>query len=105
MWMNRMDIEEAVELRRMLPNRHRAARFLKEFMDEVDQHSDGWPYWNPPAKAAKQLMEIVHKRPDEYRGLKLEDVTPAQLNKALAPIKAFYTRRGYKAGMKLPVVA
>ena len=64
-------------------------------MNEVNEHSDGWSYWNPPAKAAAKLMKIVngYMEPTEY-----------QLKLALIPIKSFYTRRGYAAGMKFPEV-
>jgi hypothetical protein len=94
MFMNEWEIEESV-------NRHArhevlgpAARFLRAFMWEVNAHSDGWPYWSAPVKAAKQLMELVHKG----------DATESELRQAMSPIKAFMTKRGIAAGMTLPTL-
>ena|ERR1035437_1172613 len=70
-----------------------AARFLRDFMDEVNLHSDGWHSWPLPCRAAKRLQELIRgSRP----------ATRAELVKALAPIKSFMTRRGNVAGMKMP---
>lgn len=102
--MNRSDIEEAVMIRSKYPLLHQAARFLHAFMQEVDQHSDGWPYWSAPSKAAAKLMELVERKPEEYRTPRTHDISRDEYKKALTPIKSFYTRVGYKAGMKYPEV-
>lgn len=105
MWMNRMDIEEAYgrygQQHTPIGN---AVRFLKAFMEEVDSHSDGWPYWSAPSKAADKLMNLIHGY--MWRGMgAYPDVpapTMADVLKCMPPIKSFMTRRGLKAGMKMP---
>lgn len=100
MWMNRGEVEDAYWRFTQLthhPVLGKAARFLKEFMEEVDNCSDGWPYWRLPSNAAGKLMDMLCP----YSKV---EATEANLKKAMAPIKAFYTRRGYKAGMKFPEI-
>jgi hypothetical protein len=94
-FMNEYDIDTAVLRHARHPVLGPAARFLDAFKDEVNAHSDGWPYWSAPVRSAAKLMTLIE------RG----DATPADLTKALAPIKGFMTRRGLKAGMVLPKVA
>ncbi len=97
-FMNEMDIAEAARRHRGHPVLGPATRFLAEFKDQVNAHSDGWPYWSPPAKAAAKLMDLVDTNPwDEPK-----PVTEADLRRALAPIKSFMTRRGLAAGMVMP---
>jgi hypothetical protein len=69
-----------------------ASKFLNDFKKEVNAHSDGWENWAPPAKAAAQLTTLV----------KSGSVDVESITKALAPIKAFMTRRGLAAGMTMP---
>jgi hypothetical protein len=100
MFMNRYEIEDAVRRFERYPVLGKAARFLKEFMDEVDSHSDGWAYWGAPVAAAKKLMELLqYEAPSNG-----EDVDEEKFRKALAPIRAFMTRRGLAAGMQMPKV-
>jgi hypothetical protein len=91
LFMNEYEIDQAV--RNTTGVKNDAARFLAAFKDEVNAHSDGWPYWSVAARAAKRLMQLVSSR---------EEATEAQFRAALAPIKSFYTRRGNAAGMKFP---
>lgn len=93
-FMNEFDIESAHNRYRNHPVLGKATRFLLEFMNEVNAHSDGWPYWAVPVRAARQLMELIEDNP--------ERATEAAYRKALTPIKSFYTRRGYQAGMQFP---
>jgi hypothetical protein len=99
LFMNEWDIEEAVNRFRQHPTLGPAARFLRDFKNEVNSHSDGWPYWSPPVHACKQLIQLFPSNP--YQPVSKE-VTRKDVLKALAPIKSFMTRRGNKAGMKLP---
>jgi N12 class adenine-specific DNA methylase/2'-5' RNA ligase len=92
-WMNEGDIDQAVERYKNHPVLSRATKFLSDLRDETDAHSDGWPYWKLPIHAAQQLMGMIQH--PEY-------ATEANYKKALAPIRAFYTRAGNKAGMKFP---
>ena len=69
-----------------------ATTFLSEFKDEVDNHSDGWAYWKAPLQAAAQLMTLIQSGKADV----------PSLTKAMAPIKAFMTRKGLAAGMTMP---
>lgn len=105
-WMNEYDVDLAVQhyaenphAAAKYPERAKAARFLKEFMEEVNSHSDGWAYWRLPANAAKQLMDLLQMANQEP-----EIVTEQSFRKALGPIKSFMTRRGLAAGMQMPKI-
>jgi hypothetical protein len=91
-YMNEFDIDLARTRNVNHPVLSRATRFLGLFREEVNQHSDGWAYWRPPVQAAAKLMTLIEG----------QDATEAQFRAALTPIKSFYTRRGYAAGMKFP---
>ena len=92
LYMNDYDIAVAYSKCNSNPIMLRAVRFLDRFKDEVDAHSDGWAYWKLPVQAARQLMELIQSG----------RATEAQLNKAMAPIRRFYTMHGAKAGMEWP---
>ena len=94
MFMNEWEIREQCDRWRWHQTLGPATRFLRDFMVEVNQHSDGWPYWSPPVRSAAQLMTLIQNG----------SATEGELNKAIAPIKAFMTRRGNKAGMTLPLL-
>lgn len=93
MWMNEYDIEEA--LRRTayaeVPNLRHGAVILSRLKDWTNNNSDGWPYWQKPAKAAAKLIDLLHTAGLSHFD---EDVTEAELNKTLTPLKAFLTRHG-----------
>jgi hypothetical protein len=59
MWMNRSDIEIAVEQCAEHPVLGPATRFLKALMESVDNQSDGWPVWPAPSKAATALQQLI----------------------------------------------
>lgn len=91
-FMNEWEIEMNVERYRYHLALGPATRFLDAYMREVNSHSDGWPYWSAPVKAAAKLMTVIEKG---------DQATQRDVLKALTPIKAFMTRRGLKAGMAL----
>ncbi len=93
MFMNDYDISRAVNWYGPDTVAGRAARFLNDFREEVDAHSDGWAYWRAPAAAAKRLMLVIESG---------QAATEADLVQALIPIKSFYTRRGNALGMSFP---
>jgi hypothetical protein len=96
LFMNMYEIEEAVQRYGGQDSAMgRAVRFLDVFSSEVNYNSDGWSSWPLPVRAASQLMKLIQSG----------SATQAQYLKALAPIKSFYTRRGYAAGMKMPIHA
>lgn len=92
MWMNEYDIEEALRLTAHfeLPNKRRAAEVLDRLKDWTNRNSDGWPYWQKPARAANKLMELIDLTAVRRTS---EDCTEAELRRALVPIKAFLTRQ------------
>jgi hypothetical protein len=106
MWMNEHEVEQAADRFQSHPVLGKYARFLVAFKDEVNAHSDGWPYWRLPAKAAEKLMTTLHGH--MYAGMgaypRLPEPQEADLKKTLAPIKAFYTKHGSKAGMQFPAL-
>lgn len=97
MFMNEYEIDLAVQVTQSGGSvvKYKAAKFLAAYRDEVNAHSDGWPYWSVATHAAKRIMELVKSR---------EEVTEEQFRKAIIPIKAFYTRRGNAAGMTFPEI-
>lgn len=103
-WMNRGDIEHAVARFKDDPVLGPAARFLQAFQEEVDRVSDGWPYWSLPSKAARQLTTLLYS--NLMGGMGAYKVpakaTAADVWATMGPIKSFMTRRGEKAGIKLP---
>lgn len=95
-FMNRWDVDMAVDRFKKHPVLSRATKFLQDLRDETDAHSDGWAYWKAPLHAAGQLMGIIQHP---------EWATEENFQRALAPIKSFYTKRGKDAGMKWPTIA
>ena len=94
-WMNRDEIEAALFQTPEDSNAERGARTLYRLMRWTDSHSDGWPYWQKPSRAATRLMEAIQRAQEAgRRGGGYVDITEAELKKAYTPIKAFLTRQG-----------
>lgn len=96
MWMNEYEIEDALRLTAYfeLPNARRAAEILSRLKDWTNNNSDGWPYWQKPSKAADKLMTALTAAINASRQQDNMDMTQAELQKALTPIKSFLTRQG-----------
>ncbi|HEX9085916.1 MAG TPA: hypothetical protein VF867_00130 [Arthrobacter sp.] len=93
-WMNEYEVERAVaRFGEDTPYLRRGARVLYSLMEWTNSHSDGWPYWQKPARAANKLMGVLASASNTPRGGEV-DITDADLKKALSPIKAFLTRQG-----------
>ena len=58
----------------------------------TNRNSDGWAYWPKPVRAASRLMDLLESV-DRWEPEK--DLSVADLNRALTPIKAFATRQGF----------
>ena len=105
LYMNDYDIQMAQQILGSDPVLGPAVRFLDEFRNEVNEHSDGWAYWSAPLKAAAALMTLIQAGVNARREGKAHGVTVENLKRAMAPIKAFMTRRGLAAGMQMPKLA
>jgi hypothetical protein len=79
---NDFDIEMALRRHANHPVLSKATRVLAAVAEDANNNSDGWHSWPLPCRACKQLITIIESG----------DATEAQLRKAMAPIKAFYTR-------------
>jgi hypothetical protein len=106
MWMNEYDIQRAVAQFAQDPVLGPAARYLDAFKDEVNRHSDGWPYWRAASNAANKLTTLLHGH--MWAGMGAYPILPAatmkDVQRSLTPIKSFMTRRGLAAGMQMPVL-
>lgn len=92
LFMNEMDIEQAVQWHGSHPVIGRALLVLIKFVDTINQNSDGWSYWKLPKKAADKLMTLIQEHDRLVREHREPTATMEQLKKALSPIKAFCTR-------------
>lgn len=95
-FMNEWDVQDAVRDFGHDPVLGPLARTLGNLMDWANHNSDGWAYWPKPARAANKAMEILSAAKTQYYRMDFSYVepTPADVRKALAPIKAFRTRQG-----------
>lgn len=97
MWLNEMDVEDSVRRAGMydMPVAEEGARRLRNFMDWVNENSDGWAYWRKPQAASKKLSTALYVRFFGRRDqAPREDITPEELKAALTPIKSLLTRHG-----------
>lgn len=94
-FMNRWDIENAVDRWQDHPVLGPASRTIESLANAADANSDGWCYWPKPCRSAAKLIELIEGDGTwEYFQGEREDATLAKLTKALAPVKAFRTRSG-----------
>jgi hypothetical protein len=86
---NDFDIQRARQRFANSPVLNQATALLQNVAIDADANSDGWAHWPAPCRACRQLIELI----DSHYLLRLpNDATEAQLRKAAAPIKAFYSR-------------
>ena len=92
MFMNEWDIDDAKERfdHWETPNLAKGARVLGALANWTNENSDGWCYWPKPTRAAVKLMTLL----ESAERFPVDDVSAADLTKALSPIKAFLTRQG-----------
>lgn len=102
LFYNDYDIAQAVQRFALHPVLNKAARMLAAVAHDADCNSDGWHSWPKPARACKALMTLLEA------GRNNAVVSDADYRKALAPIKAFYTRmrglRNYSTGKGYPAM-
>lgn len=89
MYMNEWDIEQALSWYANDAVLGPAARTLSNLRHATNRCSDGWAYWNPPCRAARQLQQLLE---DNRRDILDGDVNRARYRKALVPIRALVTR-------------
>ena len=87
--MNTWEVDEARDRHRGHPVKGLASALLAKVRDLADERSDGWAYWPKPCRACKKLQELIQEKDPSK-------VTVANLKKAVAPVKAFFTRMGWE---------
>ena len=92
-FMNEGEVQEYASRFAKHPTLGPATKFLKDFMEMVDQNSDGWAYWSPAPTAADRLMTLIEKYSPYGHNQPAEPPTMAEVRKTLAPIKSLCTRR------------
>jgi hypothetical protein len=72
------------------------AAYLQAWVNIVNNHSDGWPYWRAGSQAGCKLADLLVSAMDGAT------VTSAQWTRVIAGIKSVATRQA-KYGNKIPV--
>lgn len=96
--MNEYEIDDLVAMfgkdKQEIPNLLAAALALSRLRGWTNAHSDGWQYWSKPSTAATQLIAVIKEGERQYRQTwEWQDITEAQLKRALTPVKSFLTRQ------------
>jgi len=105
MWMNEHEVERAVDQfgdDTERPNLAYAVKVLAKLVAWTNSHSDGWPYWQKPIRAADRLMNAIQSAQARDRDGIEDDLTDAALKAALRPILAFMTRQAASYDEVLP---
>lgn len=92
-YMNTYDIENALATALTVgetSNLTHGVHVLIRLHNWTNRNSDGWAYWPKPVRAAARLIELI-EGVDRWDP---EDVSSADLKRALVPIKSFLTRQG-----------
>jgi hypothetical protein len=99
-FMNDYDLHSARQRfgRGDTPNRLALVMVIDNLREWTDNHSDGWAYWPKPCRAAAKAIELVDSGTnDEMRRKQAEDITDAEMQAAVRPIKSFLTRETVEA--------
>lgn len=108
-WMNEFDVEDMTRRYGTDSLLGPAVLTLQALVVWTNSHSDGWPYWSKPAKAADKLMDLLqqHDRWARRAAMHLphEPATDVAVKAALRPIKAFRTRmaKELRGGCDFPI--
>ncbi len=92
MWMNQHEIEFAASNHHDCPNVRKALKLLVALVHSVNEQSDGWPYFQAPAKSCEKLFELL-KTAGNLNYSTHGRITDADLRKAIAPIRSMVTRQ------------
>lgn len=94
-FFNEYEVSDAVVLYEDHETLGPATQTLQNLVDWTNANSDGWPYWSKPARAASQLVELLHGDGTWSARESIDDrATVDAVRKALRPIRAFRTRHG-----------
>ena len=97
MFYNEWDIQELVERARAIPALRPYASYLSQWVEIVNSNTDGWAYWKGGHRAANKLVTLLAASCPRYFGHPFPSVpplpTPAELTKAITPIKSCATRK------------
>lgn len=94
-FMNDYDLDHAVSrfTRSSTPNRLALALTVRTLAEETGKVSDGWHSWPKPCRAAAKAIALIESRTyAENQAQEAEDITDAEMQAALRPIKSFLTR-------------
>lgn len=100
MFMNEYDLAHARSrfTRASKPNRLALVLVVEHLADWADNNSDGWAYWPKPCRAAERAMSLIESRTyAENQEQEDHDITDAEMQAAVRPIKAFLTRQKVRA--------
>lgn len=93
---NTWDIARFVELTDdgSTPNAHKLAQTLQRLESWANNNSDGWAHWPAPSRAAGAIIARLEDFETAWRtGGFVTDLDQRATTAALAPVKAFLTRR------------
>ena len=103
LYMNDYDIAYAYRRFHATPNRRYLTAVVANLMWCVNEMSDGWVYWKAPKLAARKAMEFIYSTTNaENRHQEEHDITDAEVQAALRPIKAFLTKHGVPYSKVIP---
>ena len=100
LYMNYYDLAMARSrfTRSATPNRLALVMVVDNLREWADQNSDGWAYWPKPCRAAAPAMRLIDSTTNaENNRQEREDITDAQMRRAVVPIKAFLSRQRVSA--------
>jgi hypothetical protein len=96
LYMNEFDIDVARRrfTRANCPNRLALVMVVEHLKDWTGDHGDGWAHWTAPRQAAVKAMKLIQSTTNEQNRLQeTHDISDAEVQAAVRPIKAFLTRQ------------
>jgi hypothetical protein len=102
LYMNRYDVAESMHRYRDHPILGPATVTLAGLVDWTDTHSDGWPYWSKPCRAARALQELIGNTRTFLDNPARDEVTIDDLKRAYRPVRSFATRHGADLTFYMP---
>lgn len=92
MFMNEYEIQESLDIvKNHAPDIVPYAQYLQDWVDIINQNSDGWAFWRAGRAAGDKLGNAVQKAVNALRG-RGEMPTEKELKAGLTPIKSAATR-------------